>query len=100
MNVEEETRKITAHSYILESLMKEKEHIYVIFQFFICVRRENISTAVMLQPVSHSLCVSLTFTNILPTEERALLGVQYTDMDFLSLENSKVNSFFISCLIT
>lgn len=42
----------------------------------------------------------LTFTNILPTEERALLGVQYTDMDFLSLENSSVNSFFISCLIT
>ena len=33
-------------------------------------------------------------------EDRALLGVQYTDMDFLSLENSRVNSFFISCLIT
>lgn len=29
-----------------------------------------------------------------------MLGVQYTDMDFLSLENSSVNSFFISCLIT
>lgn len=41
-----------------------------------------------------------TFTNILPAEERALLGVQYTDIDFLSRENSKVNSFFISCLIT
>ena len=33
-------------------------------------------------------------------EDRALLGVQYTDMDFLSRENSRVNSFFISCLIT
>ncbi|TNN83412.1 hypothetical protein EYF80_006393 [Liparis tanakae] len=29
-----------------------------------------------------------------------LAGEQYTDMDFLSLENSRVNSFFISCLIT
>lgn len=29
-----------------------------------------------------------------------LFGVQYTDIDFLSRENSKVNSFFISCLMT
>lgn len=42
----------------------------------------------------------ITLTNNLPREERALLGVQYTDMDFLSRENSSVNSFFISCLIT
>lgn len=28
------------------------------------------------------------------------MGVQYTDMDLRSRENSSVNSFFISCLIT
>ena len=28
------------------------------------------------------------------------MGVQYTDMDFRSRENSKVNSFRISCLMT
>jgi hypothetical protein len=40
--------------------------------------------------------------NILaPVVERfCLLGEQKTDMDFLSLENSKVSSFLISCLIT
>lgn len=45
---------------------------------------------------------NFTFTNILlPTDDRVgLLGVQYTDMDFRSLENSRVNSFFISCLMT
>jgi len=41
-----------------------------------------------------------TLTNILEEEDLALMGEQYTDMDFLSLENSRVNSFFISCLIT
>lgn len=30
----------------------------------------------------------------------SLLDEQKTDMDFLSLENSSVSSFFISCLIT
>lgn len=46
--------------------------------------------------------VSLTFTNILAPEADwvCLLEKQKTDMDFLSLENSSVNSFFISCLIT
>ena len=41
-------------------------------------------------------------TNILlPTAAlEDLAGEQNTDMDFLSLENSRVNSFFISCLIT
>lgn len=40
-----------------------------------------------------------TFTNILLWEP-AFTGVQYTDMDFLSRENSRVNSLFISFLIT
>lgn len=43
-----------------------------------------------------------TFTNILlpwaPGPVR--VGVQYTDMDFRSRENSRVNSFRISCLMT
>lgn len=41
-------------------------------------------------------------TNILaPEAERlSLLGEQNTDMDFLSRENSNVNSFLINCLIT
>lgn len=41
-----------------------------------------------------------TLTNILAELDLALLGVQNTDMDLRSLENSSVNSFFISCLIT
>ena len=43
-----------------------------------------------------------TLMNILaPVAERfCLLGEQKTDMDFLSLENSRVSSFLISCLIT
>lgn len=44
----------------------------------------------------------LTFTNILlpwaPGPGR--VGEQYTDMDFRSRENSRVNSFRISCLMT
>ena len=43
----------------------------------------------------------LTLINILlPTALEDLAGEQYTDMDFLSRENSSVNSFFIRCLIT
>lgn len=43
-----------------------------------------------------------TFTNILlPWATRpGRVGVQYTDMDFRSRENSRVNSFCISCLMT
>lgn len=45
---------------------------------------------------------ALTFTNILlpwvPGPGR--VGEQYTDMDFRSRENSRVNSFRISCLMT
>lgn len=43
-----------------------------------------------------------TFTNILlPSAARpGRVGVQYTDMDFRSRENSKVNSFRINCLMT
>lgn len=32
--------------------------------------------------------------------EPGLTGVQKTDMDLRSRENSRVNSFFINCLIT
>ena len=39
-----------------------------------------------------------TLMNILLVEP-GLLGVQYTDMDLRSRENSRVNSFFISCLM-
>lgn len=43
----------------------------------------------------------LALTNILlMTVRLGLFGVQNTDMDFLSLENSRVNSFFMSCFIT
>ena len=43
----------------------------------------------------------LTLINILlPTALEDLAGEQNTDMDFLSRENSSVNSFFIRCLIT
>lgn len=38
--------------------------------------------------------------NILAELDLALLGVQNTDIDLRSLENSSVNSFFMSCLIT
>lgn len=43
-----------------------------------------------------------TFTNSLLPEVGwpGPMGVQYTDMDFRSLENSRVHSFFISCLMT
>lgn len=43
--------------------------------------------------------LDLTFTNILAPPS-PLAGVQYTDMDFLSRENSRVKFFFISCLTT
>lgn len=44
----------------------------------------------------------LTLTNILAPEADllSLLDEQKTDIDFLSLENSSVSSFLISCLIT
>lgn len=46
-------------------------------------------------------CAVLAFTNILLIDVRlGLFGVQYTDIDFLSRENSRVNSFFINCLMT
>lgn len=43
-----------------------------------------------------------TLTNILLPAELwpGLVGVQYTDMDLRSRENSRVHSFLISCLIT
>lgn len=43
-----------------------------------------------------------TFTNILLpwALESGRVGVQYTDMDFRSRENSRVNSFRMSCLMT
>lgn len=43
-----------------------------------------------------------TFTNILLPWDAGpgRVGVQYTDMDFRSRENSRVNSFCISCLMT
>ena len=45
---------------------------------------------------------SPTLTNILLPVELwpGPVGVQYTDMDLRSRENSSVHSFFISCLIT
>lgn len=45
---------------------------------------------------------SPTLTNILLPVEFWLgpVGVQYTDMDLRSRENSRVHSFLISCLIT
>lgn len=45
---------------------------------------------------------SCTLTNILLPAELwpGLAGVQYTDMDLRSRENSRVHSFLISCLIT
>lgn len=53
----------------------------------------------ILQGAEHLL---LTLTNILlPTELwPAVVGVQYTDMDLRSRENSSVHSFLISCLMT
>lgn len=43
-----------------------------------------------------------TFTNILLpwALESGWVGVQYTDMDFRSRENSRVTSFLMSCLMT
>lgn len=41
----------------------------------------------------------LAFTNILAPPS-PLAGVQYTDMDFLSRENSRVTFFLMSCLTT
>lgn len=45
---------------------------------------------------------SPTLTNILLPAELwpGPVGVQYTDMDLRSRENSRVHSFLISCLIT
>lgn len=47
-------------------------------------------------------CFAPTLTNILLPAELlpAPVGVQYTDMDLRSRENSRVHSFLISCLIT
>lgn len=47
-------------------------------------------------------CFVPTLTNILLPAELlpGPVGVQYTDMDLRSRENSRVHSFLISCLIT